>query len=73
VNAEIDSDHSEQDRPNEGERSDDREYVNPTGEKHGQSPLLVALYAKAASRRVPWEAQNRPGGPVCGLTPDMAG
>jgi hypothetical protein len=35
------SDHSEQDRSDESERSEDRQYVNPAGEKHLQSPLWL--------------------------------
>jgi hypothetical protein len=35
------SEHSEQDRPNESKGGDDRQYVNPTGEKHVQSPLWL--------------------------------
>jgi len=39
----LGSEHSEQDRPDESERSEDRENVNPMGEKHSEVSPLVAL------------------------------
>lgn len=52
------SDHSEQDRAYECEGSEDGEDVNPAGEIHVKVSPLVALVPKAASRRLPREAEK---------------
>jgi hypothetical protein len=43
MNRMIGSEHAEQDRPDESERSEDGKYVNPTGEKHFEVSPLVCL------------------------------
>jgi hypothetical protein len=54
----LGSDHSEQDRSDEGERSEQGQHVNPTVEKHNLVSPLVALSPEAASRQVPGEAKK---------------
>jgi hypothetical protein len=54
------SDHSEQDRSNKGERSENGEDVNPAGENHVEVSRWFALPLKAASRQSGGEAENHP-------------